>query len=95
MRECKGGSGMKGLNDFDDYDKYVSFEDPDPYAGRSIAENGEYLCVQWGDHPVHVYRRIRPGDHVHRYTDQIEHNGAGYQLELIMDEKEHATRRAS
>jgi hypothetical protein len=86
---------MISLSSFDDYDKYAAFEEPDPYAGRTIAENGEYLCIQWGDHPVYVYRRIRPGDHVHRYTDQVEHNGAGYQLERIVDEKEHATRRTA
>lgn len=63
----------------------------DPYASMNVAENGDYLCVQWSEHPMHVYKRVQPGERVHPYTDQFEYNGQSYRLELIVDEKEFAT----
>ncbi len=66
-------------------------ESVDPYANMRVAVNGDYLCVQWSEHPVHVYRRVRQGESVHRFTDQMEHAGHRYQLAWIEDEKEHAT----
>jgi hypothetical protein len=64
-----------------------------PYADMQVIEQGNYLCVQWSDHPVHVYKRVQPGERVHPFTERIEHNGRDYRLELIDDEKEHATAR--
>jgi hypothetical protein len=73
------------------YDAYVSEEGISPYDGMQVTEHGDFLCVQWSEHPPHIYRRIRPGDKVHRFTDRMEHDGKVYQLEYIEDEKEHAT----
>jgi hypothetical protein len=67
-------------------------EQPDPFADRQIASHGKYLCVQWSDHPLHVYRQIEPGAQVHPAVDQIEYQGQSYYLDWIDDEKEHATR---
>jgi hypothetical protein len=65
----------------------------DTYMNRTITANGNYLCVQWSEHPVHVYKRVQPDEQIHPFTDQIEHEGTAYRLEYIVDEKEHATPR--
>jgi hypothetical protein len=57
----------------------------------TIVERGDYLCIQWCDHPLYVYKRIRPGERIHHCIDRVEHNGRSYRLEFIQDEKEHAT----
>ncbi len=62
-----------------------------PFDQMNVQERGDYLCVQWSEHPAHIYRRIRPGDKVHRFTERFEYEGKVYQLEWIDDEKEHAT----
>lgn len=66
-------------------------ERPDPFADRRIEENGNYLCVQWSNHPLHVYRQMQPGEAVHQAVATLEHNGSRYCLMWIVDEQEHAT----
>lgn len=78
-----------------EYDKYCTDEEyNDPYASRNVAQHGDYLRVQWEQHPAHIYKRVQPGEQVHPYTDQIEHDGANYRLEWIEDEQEFATSHA-
>jgi hypothetical protein len=84
---------MERMNLKDKYYIYETEESIDRYAGMHVQENGQYLCVRWWEHPLHVYKLIQPGEYIHPFTQQIEHNGKSYRLEFIEDEKEHATSR--
>jgi hypothetical protein len=77
--------------------QYESEESAERYAGMHVSEHGDYLCIQWWEHPVHVYKRLQPDERVHPFTSQVEYQGKQYRLEWIEDEKEHATspRRAA
>ncbi len=66
-----------------DYDELVDMSD-----GVNITENGDYLCIQYADHPLHVYRRVPPGKKLHPSIACAEHNGTLYSLDRIEDEKE-------
>lgn len=85
---------MQSFQDFTDrYYVEDAQEGANPYAGMQLAEHGAYLCVQWGENPVYVYKRIEPGEAIHPCITQMEYNGQGYRLECVEDEKEHATSR--
>lgn len=53
-----------------------------------MLQNGDYLCVQYWEHPVHVYKRVSPGKDLHPATARVEHDGALYGLAWIEEDKE-------
>ncbi|NJO05106.1 MAG: hypothetical protein HC876_06055 [Chloroflexaceae bacterium] len=65
-------------------------EPADPCSEQRLEVNGAYLLVQWGDHPLHIYRALMPGERVHYAVEQIEHEGQPYCLMWIEDDKEHS-----
>ncbi len=67
----------------------MSFDEyTDPHEGFKVVENGDYLCVQCWEHPVHVYKLVPPGKELHRSIARTEYNGRVYGLAWIEDEKE-------
>ncbi|MCG8347738.1 MAG: hypothetical protein MI924_08160 [Chloroflexales bacterium] len=60
----------------------------DPDEGKKVLQNGDYLCVQYWEHPVHVYKRVSPGKDLHPATARVEHDGALYGLAWIEEDKE-------
>jgi hypothetical protein len=87
---------MNTMNTMSVKDRYAfceTEESAERYAGMQVSEHGDYLCIQWWEHPIHVYKLIQPGERIHPFTHQVVHNGKSYRLEWIEDEKEHATPR--
>ncbi len=84
---------MQDSDKYAKHDVYDFEEGVPPYESMQVTEYGDYLCVQWSEHPVHVYKLIQPDEAIHPFTDRIEHNGRSYRLECIEDEKEHGTTR--
>lgn len=62
-----------------------------PDEGKRVVQNGEYLCVQYWEHPLHVYKLVQPGRALHPNTPRTEHEGKVYGLVWIEDDKEHGT----
>lgn len=65
-----------------DFEEHV-----DPSEGVTIAENGEYLCVTFWEHPLHVYKVVSTDEAVHPSVARMEHNGKIYKLAWIEDDK--------
>jgi hypothetical protein len=64
------------------YDEFT-----DPTEGKQVLANGDYLCVKYWEHPIHVYKRVQSGQQLHPFTDRMEHNGQLYGLAWIEDDK--------
>lgn len=72
------------------YEEYT-----DPNEGKTVVQNGEYLCVQYWEHPIHVYKLVQPGKDLHPCTPRTEYEGKVYGLAWIEDDKEHGTHLSS
>lgn len=59
----------------------------DPNEGKQILENGDYLCVSYWEHPVHVYKLVSSDRQLHPFTARLEHEGKIYGLAWIEDDK--------
>jgi hypothetical protein len=58
-----------------------------PDESTRVVAQGDYLCFQTADHPVHVYQLVANGEPVHPAIAQMEHNGRMYKLAWIEDDK--------
>lgn len=56
--------------------------------GKQISQQGNYLCVQYWNHPRHVYKLVSPGQNLHPHTSRVEHAGKLYGLAWIEEDKE-------
>lgn len=61
----------------------------DPKEGLKVSEHGEYLRVQYCEHPVYVYKLVESERNLHPFTACIEHKGAVYGLAWMEDDKEY------
>lgn len=52
-----------------------------------ITENGDYLRVQYAEHPIHIYKRVDADAELHPCVGRIGHNGNVYGLVTIEDDK--------
>lgn len=59
----------------------------DPREGVKVIENGEYLCVQYWEHPAHIYKMVPAEKQLHPFTARTTYNGKIYALAWIEDEK--------
>lgn len=71
------------MTNYHDYER----QDQDFNEHMKITEHGSYLCVQYCDHPVHIYKLVEPDDKLHPAIERIGHNGNVYGLVAIEDDK--------
>lgn len=63
-------------------------ESDDVDDGKKVVLNGDYLCIQYDEHPLHVYKRVAPGEEPHPFIARAEHDGQVYRLAWIEEDKE-------
>lgn len=59
-----------------------------------ISVHGDYLRVQYDEHPAYIYHLMQPGAALHPFTDTIGYEGKQYSLAWIEDEREYGTMKA-
>lgn len=57
-------------------------------AAERLSGNGEYLCVELGDEPRQIYRRLAAGTRPHPLVGYRHHDGQLYSLAWVEDERE-------
>jgi hypothetical protein len=62
-------------------------QDQDFNERMKITQNGEYLRVQYCEHPVHIYKLLGANGDLHPCIERFDHNGNMYGLVAIEDDK--------